>query len=144
MKDFMNDLTEEGESDGNTGVDECSTASDTESCTENQSSNDDNTAGTYTLKKPFEVDGEMTNKINYDFDSVKPIQYKNLVARLSKKGQIAVPELDNSVQFGYFSLACGIPVSELMRMPSTQDYTVICAMVRNFLLGVSATENEEE
>lgn len=115
-----------------------------ESYTQNQSSDEDNTAGVHKLRKPFMVDGETISEIRYDFDSVKPIQYKNLVARIGKKGQIGIPELDNNVQIGYFSLACGIPVSDLMRMPSTQDYTVICAMVRNFLLGVSATESEEE
>ncbi len=120
------------------------TEDETEDMNTDTSDNDESPAGIYILKKPFEIDGEKITKIEYDFDAVKPIQYKNLVTRLSKKGQIAVPELDNGIQFSYFSLACGIPVSELMRMPSTQDYTVICSMVRNFLLGVSDTEKEEE
>lgn len=119
-------------------------AEESHSTSQSQSSEEDNTSGIHKLRKPFVIDGETISEIYYDFDTVKPIQYKNLVARISKKGQIGVPELDNNVQIGYFSLACGIPVSELMRMPSTQDYTVICAMVRNFLLGVSVTESEEE
>lgn len=142
---MKNDFLEDDQNE-NSGVilseDDASDASDDSNTSD--ISDDASAAGTYTLKKPFEVDGETVTKINYDLESVRPIQYKNLVARLSKKGQIAVPELDNGVQFGYFALACGIPVSELMRMPSTQDYTVICSMVRNFLLGVSATESEEE
>lgn len=103
-----------------------------------------NGAGTYPLKGSFEVEGEKISGIEYDLTSVKPIQYMNLIARLSKKAQISVPELDINVQIGYFSLACGIPVSDLKRMPNTQDFTVVCAKVRNFLLGTSDMESEED
>ncbi len=96
------------------------------------------------LHKPIEVDGENIKEIEYDFNSVKPIQYINLVAKLSKKGQISVPELDLNVQIGFFSLASGIPVSDLKRMSSVQDFTIACGKARDFLLGASDTETEED
>ena len=100
-------------------------------------------AGVYVLKKPLTVDGENIKEIEYDLESVRPIQYKNLVKRISKKKTVAVPELDMDVQLGYFSLACGIPVSELMRMESTQDFAQIQGIVRSFLLGGSEPEEME-
>lgn len=111
---------------------------------EKETAAEENSINTHVLKKGFEVNGEMITKIEYDLTSVKPIQYLNLIAKLSKKNQISVPELDTNVQIGYFSLACGIPVSDLKRIPNTQDFTVICSEVRNFLLGTSDMENEEE
>lgn len=100
-------------------------------------------SGIYPLKMPFMVDGKKISKIKYDLTAVKPIQYINLVAKLSKKEQISVPELNMNVQIWYFSYASGIPVNILKNMPSTQDFTSICALVRSFLLGVSDTESEE-
>lgn len=100
--------------------------------------------GELILTQPFEVEGEKITKIEYDLSSVKPIQYLNLIKRLSKKEQISVPELDINVQIGYFSMACGISVADLKRMPSTKDFSVACAKVRSFLLGASDTESEEE
>lgn len=101
-------------------------------------------AGVLKLFKPYEINGEKISKIEYDFTEVRPIQYINLISRLSKKESIAVPELDIRVQMGYFSLASGISVPDLKRMPSTQDFTSACSRVRSFLLGTSDTENEEE
>ncbi|BCJ98112.1 hypothetical protein [Anaerocolumna chitinilytica] len=101
-------------------------------------------AGVLKLTKPYEINGELTKEISYDLNFVKPIQYINLVTRLGKKESISVPELNINVQIGYFALASGIPVSELKRMPSTQDFTAACSLVRNFLLGTSDMESEEE
>jgi hypothetical protein len=105
---------------------------------------EEKTAGILKLSKPFDVNGEKISQIEFDLDSVKPIQYINLIARLSKKEEISVPELNINVQIGYFSLACGIPVSDLKRMPSTKDFSVACSKVRSFLLGASDTESTEE
>jgi hypothetical protein len=105
---------------------------------------DEKVSGILKLSKPFDVNGEKISQIEFDLDSVKPIQYINLIARLSKKEEISVPELNINVQIGYFSLACGIPVSDLKRMPSTKDFSVACSKVRSFLLGASDTENTEE
>lgn len=100
--------------------------------------------GELKLSKPFEIDGELVRSIEYDLTAVRPIQYINLIKKLSKKEQIAVPELDINVQMGYFSLASGIPVGDIKRMPNTQDFTAACSLVRNFLLGASDTESMEE
>jgi hypothetical protein len=110
----------------------------------NEDAEEEKASGILKLSKPFDVNGEKINQIEFDLDSVKPIQYINLIARLSKKEEISVPELNINVQIGYFSLACGIPVSDLKRMPSTKDFSVACSKVRSFLLGASDTESTEE
>ncbi len=100
-------------------------------------------AGVHPLKKPIRIDGEEVNEITYDLDQLSPIQYINLVKRLSKKKQIAVPEVDMDVQISYFALSSGIPVTVLKSQLATDDYTQICGLVRTFLLGASAEELAE-
>lgn len=95
------------------------------------------------LRKPLLVDNEEKTAIEYDFESVKPIQYINMVKRLSKKQQISVPEVNMDVQLGYFSLASGIPVGDLKRLESIQDFNEIISKTRDFLLDASE-ETEEE
>lgn len=100
-------------------------------------------AGVHPLTKPIRVDEQEITEIAYDLDCLTPIQYINLVKRLSKKKQIPVPEIDMDVQISYFSLASGIPVSVLKSGLATADFTQICGLVRTFLLGASTEELEE-
>lgn len=100
-------------------------------------------AGVHPLTKPIRVDEQEITEIAYDLDCLTPIQYINLVKRLSKKKQIPVPEIDMDVQISYFSLASGIPVSVLKSGLATADFTQICGLVRTFLLGASTKELEE-
>lgn len=96
-----------------------------------------------TLRKPLLVDNEEKKEIEYNFESVKPIQYINLVKRLSKKQPISVPEVNIDVQLGYFSLASDISVGDLKRLESIQDFNEIISKTRDFLL-VASEETEEE
>ena len=100
-------------------------------------------AGVHPLTKPIRVDEQEITEIAYDLDCLTPIQYINLVKRLSKKKQIPVPEIDMDVQISYFSLASGMPVSVLKSGLATADFTQICGLVRTFLLGASTEELEE-
>lgn len=100
-------------------------------------------AGVHPLKKPIRVDDQEVKEISYDLDCLTPIQYINLVKRLSKKKQIPVPEVDMDVQISYFALASGIPVTVLKSQLATDDYTQVCGLVRTFLLGASAEDLEE-
>lgn len=100
-------------------------------------------AGVHPLVKAIVVDDQNVKEISYDLDCLTPIQYGNLVKRLSKKKQIPVPEVDMDVQISYFALASGIPVSVLKSQLSTADYTQICGLVRTFLLGASTEELED-
>lgn len=95
---------------------------------------DEEEKGTVTLKKSILVEDEEVKEIHYDFSSVKPIQYINLVKRLGKKRNIPVPELDQNVQLGYFALASGIPVADLKRIEDTRDFINITSKARDFLL----------
>lgn len=99
--------------------------------------------GVHHLTRPITMDGKELHEITYDMDRITPIQYINLVKRLSKKKSIAVPECDMDVQISYFALSSGIPVTVLKKQLSTNDYTQICGLVRTFLLGASAEELEE-
>lgn len=100
-------------------------------------------AGVHPLKRSIRVDDQEVKEISYDLDCLTPIQYINLVKRLSKKKQIPVPEVDMDVQISYFALASGIPVTVLKSQLATDDYTQICGLVRTFLLGASTEELAE-
>lgn len=99
-------------------------------------------AGVHLLKKPIRFDEQEIMEITYDMDCLTPVQYINLVKRLSKKKQISVPEVDMDVQIAYFALASGIPVSVLKSELATDDFTQICGLVRTFLLGASTEDLE--
>ena len=100
-------------------------------------------AGVHPLQRPIRMEDRAINEIEYDLDCLTPIQYINLVKRLSKKKQIPIPEVDMDVQISYFALASGIPVTVLKSQLLTSDYTQICGLVRTFLLGASTEELEE-
>ncbi|MCI7108031.1 MAG: hypothetical protein MR945_09140 [Agathobacter sp.] len=100
--------------------------------------------GIHPLKRAITFDGNCMEEIAYDLDQLTPIQYLNLVKRLSKKRQIAVPEVDMEVQISYFALSTGIPVTILKSQLTASDYAQICGLVRTFLLGASAEELEED
>lgn len=110
----------------------------------NESLEDEVPRGFHRLTRPIPFDGEKKDKIEYDMERITPIQYINLVKRLSKKRSIAVPEVDMEVQISYFALSSGIPVSVLKKYASPSDYAQICGLVRTFLLGASAEELEED
>lgn len=99
--------------------------------------------GIHLLSNAIQMDNQQITEIEYDLDCLTPIQYINLVKRLSKKKQIPVPEVDMEVQISYFALASGIPVTVLKGQMSTSDYTQVCGLVRTFLLGASVEELEE-
>lgn len=99
--------------------------------------------GVHPLMNAIQMDDQQITEIEYDLDCLTPIQYINLVKRLSRKKQIPVPEVDMEVQISYFALASGIPVTVLKSQLSTSDYTQVCGLVRTFLLGASAEDLEE-
>ncbi len=99
--------------------------------------------GVHPLVNAIQMDNQQITEIEYDLDCLTPIQYINLVKRLSKKKQIPVPEVDMEVQISYFALASGIPVTILKGQMSTSDYTQVCGLVRTFLLGASVEDLEE-
>lgn len=90
--------------------------------------------GTIKLEHAILIDDEETTEIEYDFRDIRPIQYINLVKRIGKKKNIPIPELDQDVQIGMFSLASNIPVSELKRIEDTRDFIKITTAARDFLL----------
>lgn len=98
--------------------------------------------GVHPLSSPITVDEKTVTEIPYDLSRLTPIQYINLVKRLSKKQQISVPELDMEVQISYFALASGIPVVVLKSQLAIGDYAQVCSLVRSFLLGVSTEDLE--
>lgn len=98
--------------------------------------------GVHPLSSPITLDEKTVTEISYDLSCLTPIQYINLVKRLSRKQQITVPEVDMEVQISYFALASGIPVVVLKSQLAVADYTQICSLVRSFLLGVSTEDLE--
>ena len=100
--------------------------------------------GIHPLKKSIIFDGNSVDQLEYDLDQLSSIQYINLVKRLAKKRQIAVPEVDMEVHHAYIPLATRMPGTDWKSQVAPSDYAQICGLVRTFLLGASAEELEEE
>lgn len=99
--------------------------------------------GVFKLRKPLMTpEGEIT-KIPYDFGSVEPITYINVVKAISKKESISVPELNTNVQFTMFCKAAGMPVAVMKRVKDISDFVGMCSIARDFLLARSGEDEEE-
>lgn len=99
--------------------------------------------GIFKLKKPLMTpDGELW-KIPYDFGTVEPVTYINVVRAISKKESIAVPELNTNVQFTMFCKAAKMPVAVMRKVKDISDFVGMCSIARDFLLAKSGEDEEE-
>jgi len=101
---------------------------------------------TYVLKKPINYQGETINEIEFDFDglSAQDLEKAERVARgmLAKKEFMNVPETNKKYQSCVAAKACGCTV-DFIRSLGAQDYTQVCLLVMNFLLGGDSEDEEE-
>lgn len=86
------------------------------------------------LKKPFELDGEMVEVINFDLDSLTGNDIEHAVTELSKKGIVlAFADSDQRYLAMIFSIASGMSYEDVNRLPA-RDYSNAVSEVRSFFL----------
>ena len=86
------------------------------------------------LRKPFEIDGEMKESIEYDLDSLTGNDIEQAIADLGKKGIVIVmAETDQRYHAAIFAIAAGISFEDVSRLPA-KDFAKATAAVRDFFL----------
>jgi hypothetical protein len=102
----------------------------------------------YILKKPITFDGSEVKALNLDLDglTVDKLEKAEQQARvlLGKKESIVIPALNQKYCACVAAIAAGVKVA-LVRSLAANDYTQLCMLVQNFLLGGdSDSENPTE
>lgn len=86
------------------------------------------------LRKPFELDGEKVEAIDYDLDSLTGNDIEQAISALGKRGiVVTVVETDQRYHAMLFSIASGISYDDVNRLP-LKDYTKATTAVRDFFL----------
>lgn len=86
------------------------------------------------LRKPFELDGETVEKIEYDLESLTGNDIEQAIAALGKKGiVVTLVETDQRYHAMLFSIAAGMSYEDVNRLPM-KDYTKATTAVRDFFL----------
>ncbi len=89
--------------------------------------------GTLRLSKPIDIDGNETQKIDYDFDRLTGHSIEKAVKSLMKEHHmVVVQEADSCLHAYLFAEAAGIDVSDVRRLKA-KDYGKATVLVRNFL-----------
>lgn len=90
--------------------------------------------GILKLRKPIEIDGELTSEIAYDFESLTGDDVARAVKTLTQNGiQVMVAELDTNYHAAIFAQAAGIDYLDVRRF-GLKDFTKACSLVRDFFL----------
>jgi hypothetical protein len=91
--------------------------------------------GTYTFKKPTNINGEMVETIDYDFTALNGSNIRHARSELAKTGYVvAVKELDACFHSAMFAEAAGISLADVERF-DMRDYENVADIAKDFLYG---------
>ena len=86
------------------------------------------------LRKPFKLDGEDVEVINYDLEALTGGDIEHAISALGKKGiVVTVVETDQRYHAMLFSIAAGISYEDVNRLPM-KDFHKATTAVRDFFL----------
>lgn len=86
------------------------------------------------LKKPFDLNGEQVEKIDYDLDNLTGNDIEKAITDLGKKGiVVAMVETDQRYHAMLFAMAAGIAYEDVTRL-SSKDFVKATTAVRDFFL----------
>lgn len=86
------------------------------------------------LRKPFTLDGEEVEKIEYDLEELSGNDIEHAITELGKKGiVVAMMETDQRYHAMLFSIAAGISYEDVKRLPA-KDFANATSAVRDFFL----------
>lgn len=92
------------------------------------------TEKTFTLKKPVEINGEMTSEIPYDLESLTGNDISEAIKMLAKYGIVVVmTETDQNYHAAIFAISAGLDFADIQKL-SAKDYNKACNIVRDFFL----------
>lgn len=86
------------------------------------------------LKKPVEINGEMTKEIPYDLESLTGNDISDAIKMLAKHNIVVVmTETDQNYHSAIFAIASGLDFADIKNL-SAKDYNKACNLVRDFFL----------
>lgn len=89
---------------------------------------------TLVLKKPVEINGEMTKEIPYDLDALTGQDIADTIKMLARNSVVVVmTETDQNYHAGIFATASGLDYSDMLKL-NAKDYNKACNIVRDFFL----------
>lgn len=92
------------------------------------------TENTLVLKRPVEINGEMTSEIQYDLESLTGNDISEAIKMLAKNNIVVVmTETDTNYHAAIFAIASGLDLADIKRL-GAKDYSKACNIVRDFFL----------
>ena len=92
---------------------------------------------TLTLKKPVKINGELTEKLEYDLEALTGADVLHAVKELGKRGiVIGATEIDQNYHAELFAISAGISFED-MSLLNIKDYNIATIKVRDFFLDTS-------
>lgn len=89
---------------------------------------------TLVLKKPVEINGELTKEIHYDLESLTGNDISDAIKMLAKQNIVVVmSETDQNFHSAIFAIASGLDFADVKNL-SAKDFNKACNLVRNFFL----------
>jgi hypothetical protein len=89
---------------------------------------------TLKLKKPVNINGELTSEIEYDLEGLTGADIQHAVKELGKKGiVVSVTELDSNYHAAIFAEAAGLSLDDVLLL-GAKDYNAATTLVRDFFL----------
>jgi len=86
------------------------------------------------LKKPVNINGELTEEIEYDLENLTGQDIQQIVRDLNKRSiVIGAVELDVNYHAALFAQAAGLSFDDISNL-SVKDYNEATVRVRNFFL----------
>lgn len=89
------------------------------------------------LKKPAKINGELTDKLEYDLESLTGADVQLAVKELGKRGIIVgATEIDQNYHAMLFAISAGLSFED-MSLLNMRDYNAATIKVRDFFLDTS-------
>lgn len=86
------------------------------------------------LRKPVEINGELTKEIPYDLDSLTGNDISDAIKMLAKHNiAVIMTETDQNYHSAIFAIASGLDFADIKNL-SAKDYNKACNIVRDFFL----------
>lgn len=86
------------------------------------------------LKKPVEINGELTKEIPYDLESLTGNDISDAIKMLASRGiMVTLTETDSNYHAAIFAISTGLDFSDIQNL-SAKDYQKACNIVRDFFL----------
>lgn len=100
--------------------------------------------GIFEFSTPISIDGDIVDRIRYDFTRLKPVDVIGIVQAVGKRENVAIPQLNLSVQANVFCRATSLPPAIFKTQMAVPDFMAACSVARDFLLSGKGAKKEED